>query len=134
MQQSPGSNTLPINLNVNEAAKPQQKLLLICKHAHLAASAPPGILSVRTEVATRSLSDGDRLPTIRKLTEQLNINPNTVAKVYRELELSGVIISQRGNGSFIRLGVDREAGLSAVENSKAEGALRANEVLNKNAE
>jgi GntR family transcriptional regulator len=78
---------------------------------------------VRTEVASGSLNDGDRLPTIRKLTEQLNINPNTVAKAYRELELSGVIISQRGNGSFIRLGSVPEAGLSAAEKTAKLSAL-----------
>jgi GntR family transcriptional regulator len=42
------------------------------------------------------------LPTIRALSERLNVNPNTVAKAYRELELKGIIVSERGSGSFIQ--------------------------------
>ena len=52
-------------------------------------------------VAADGFKPGDQLPTIRALSEQLNVNPNTVAKAYRELELKGVIISERGSGSFI---------------------------------
>jgi len=47
------------------------------------------------------LNEGDQLPTIRSLTDALNVNPNTVAKAFRELELRGVISSQRGRGSYI---------------------------------
>jgi GntR family transcriptional regulator len=36
------------------------------------------------------------------LSERLNVNPNTVAKAYRELELKGIIVSERGSGSFIQ--------------------------------
>lgn len=72
---------------------------------------------MRTEVAAGGLREGDRLPTIRKLTAQLNVNPNTVAKAYRELELSGVIFSQRGNGSFIRQSADQGTVLSDTAKS-----------------
>ena len=47
------------------------------------------------------LKEGDQLPTIRSLTEALRLNPNTVAKAFRELELKGTITSQRGRGSYI---------------------------------
>jgi GntR family transcriptional regulator len=53
-------------------------------------------------VANGALKPGDRLPTIRALSEQLNVNPNTVAKAYRELELKGLLVSERGSGSFIQ--------------------------------
>ena len=53
-------------------------------------------------VAAGAFKPGDQLPTIRALSEQLKLNPNTVAKAYRELELKGVIISERGSGSFIQ--------------------------------
>lgn len=53
-------------------------------------------------VAAGALRDGDQLPTIRALSAQLQVNPNTVAKAYRELELKGLIVSERGNGSFIQ--------------------------------
>ena len=54
-------------------------------------------------VAAGALKDGDQLPTIRALHQHLNVNPNTVAKAYRELELKGVIVSERGSGSFIKV-------------------------------
>jgi len=53
-------------------------------------------------VAAGTFKAGDQLPTIRALSERLNVNPNTVAKAYRELELKGIIVSERGSGSFIQ--------------------------------
>jgi GntR family transcriptional regulator len=53
-------------------------------------------------VAAGMFKPGDQLPTIRALSERLNVNPNTVAKAYRELELKGIIVSERGSGSFIQ--------------------------------
>ena len=53
-------------------------------------------------VAAGTFKPGDQLPTIRALSERLNVNPNTVAKAYRELELKGIIVSERGSGSFIQ--------------------------------
>lgn len=56
---------------------------------------------IYTAIGTGELREGDKLPTIKELSEQLEVNPNTIAKSYRELELKGVIASKRGNGSFI---------------------------------
>lgn len=53
-------------------------------------------------VAAGAFKPGDQLPTIRVLSERLKVNPNTVAKAYRELELKGIIVSERGSGSFIQ--------------------------------
>jgi GntR family transcriptional regulator len=47
------------------------------------------------------LRPGDQLPTVRQLAVELRINANTVARVYAELERSGVIETRRGVGSFI---------------------------------
>ena len=54
-------------------------------------------------MADGTLTHGDRLPTIRELHEVLGVNPNTVAKAYRELALKGLIDGQRGFGSFVKL-------------------------------
>ena len=54
-------------------------------------------------MADGTLAHGDRLPTIRELHEILGVNPNTVAKAYRELALKGLIDGQRGFGSFVKL-------------------------------
>ena len=56
---------------------------------------------IRLMVATGRLTSGDRLPPVRKLAEQLTLNPNTVARAYRELEAEGVVTSKRGSGVFI---------------------------------
>lgn len=47
------------------------------------------------------LSVGDKLPTIKDLKDLLEINPNTVAKAYRELEFMNILTSRRGSGCFI---------------------------------
>ena len=47
------------------------------------------------------LKDGDKLPSVRSLANQININPNTVQKAYAILETNGVIYSVSGKGSFI---------------------------------
>jgi GntR family transcriptional regulator len=44
---------------------------------------------------------GDQLPTVRQLAVDLAINPNTVLRAYRELELGGMLDSQQGTGTFI---------------------------------
>ena len=52
-------------------------------------------------VQSGELRVGEKLPPIRKLSEQLSINPNTTARVYRELELKGVLESKAGSGCFV---------------------------------
>src|SRR5450631_1656941 len=54
-------------------------------------------------MADGTLASGDRLPTIRELNLALGVNPNTVAKAYRELALKGLIDGQRGFGSLNKL-------------------------------
>jgi len=56
---------------------------------------------VRGGIASGSLSVGDQLPTVRQLSVDLSINPNTVARAYRELELGGVLETHQGTGTFI---------------------------------
>ncbi|MDQ2744963.1 MAG: GntR family transcriptional regulator [Chloroflexota bacterium] len=48
------------------------------------------------------LQVGDRLPTVREAAASATINPNTVMKAYRELELEGLVISRPGAGTFIQ--------------------------------
>ena len=56
---------------------------------------------LRAAIATHRLSPGDQLPTVRQLAVDLQVNANTVARVYAELERAGVIATRRGVGSFI---------------------------------
>ena len=57
---------------------------------------------VRGGVASGTLQAGDQLPTVRQLAVDLAINPNTVVRAYRELELGGLLESNQGTGTFIR--------------------------------
>ena len=56
---------------------------------------------VRGGVASGALSAGDQLPTVRQLAVDLAINPNTVVRAYRELELGGLLETHQGTGTFI---------------------------------
>src|ERR1700736_3373873 len=52
-------------------------------------------------IASGSLAVGDQLPTVRQLAVDLSVNPNTVVRAYRELEIRGVLDTQQGTGTFI---------------------------------
>lgn len=56
---------------------------------------------LRAAIATGRLGPGDQLPTVRQLAVDLQVNANTVARVYSELERAGIIETRRGVGSFI---------------------------------
>jgi GntR family transcriptional regulator len=52
-------------------------------------------------IASGGLRPGDQLPTVRQLAVDLAVNPNTVVRAYRELEIRGVLSTQQGVGTFI---------------------------------
>src|SRR3984893_2741006 len=52
-------------------------------------------------IATRTLLPGTQLPTVRQVAVDLAINPNTVSRAYRELEIRGTLETQQGTGTFI---------------------------------
>jgi len=56
---------------------------------------------VRGGIASGMLAAGDQLPTVRQLAVDLAINPNTVVRAYRELELGGLLETHQGTGTFI---------------------------------
>ena len=55
----------------------------------------------RTQILAGILQNGDRLPSVRELASQLAINPNTIQRAYRELEMGGWIATVPGKGCFI---------------------------------
>src|SRR5678815_4008002 len=52
-------------------------------------------------LAAGALKSGDQLPTVRQMAVDLAVNPNTVVRAYRELEIRGVVDTQHGTGTFI---------------------------------
>jgi len=63
------------------------------------------INQIKYMVASGRLAPGEKLPPVRKLAEQLLINPNTVARAYRELEAANVLNTRQGSGVFVAEGV-----------------------------
>lgn len=56
---------------------------------------------VQGAIATGALRPGDQLPTVRLVAVDLAINPNTVLRAYREMEIRGILDTQQGTGTFI---------------------------------
>jgi DNA-binding transcriptional regulator YhcF (GntR family) len=59
------------------------------------------VQQVRQALSLGVLRPGDQLPTIKEVVAGLAINPNTVMKAYRELDLAGVVEARRGQGTFV---------------------------------
>ena len=57
--------------------------------------------SIREQILTGILQEGDRLPSVRELAVELTINLNTIQRAYRQLEGDGWIVSVPGKGSFV---------------------------------
>jgi len=57
---------------------------------------------LRQLIATEQIKPGDRLPSIRQLSQTLNLNPNTVCRAYLELEQEKILISRRGGGTSVQ--------------------------------
>lgn len=75
---------------------------------------------VQGGLASGSLKAGDQLPTVRQVAVDLTINPNTVLRAYRELEIRGVLDTQQGTGTFIS---DRKPAMNNGERERQLGQL-----------
>jgi GntR family transcriptional regulator len=62
---------------------------------------------VRRGLLLGYLCDGDQLPTVREVAAALVVNPNTVAKAYRELERAGLVTPRAGQGTFVNGSIDQ---------------------------
>jgi GntR family transcriptional regulator len=85
------------------------------------------IEQIKRAVALGTLVPGEQLPTVKALALELTVNPNTVARVYRELERAGVIDTSPGRGSFIRAdgsGAEARRAVADVAHAAFEGAVR----------
>ncbi len=74
---------------------------------------------VKRGVALGTLAPGEQLPTVKALAVDLTVNPNTVARAYRELERDRVIETSPGRGSFVRSGGTALEAKRAVEDVAA---------------
>ena len=58
---------------------------------------------IKEAIAVGGLQVNDKLPSVRKLASELGINPNTVARAYRDLEHDGILRTATGSGTFVQL-------------------------------
>ena len=72
-------------------------------------------------VSSGELAPGSRLPTVRRLADDLGLAPGTVARAYRELEAAGLVVTRRGGGTRV---ADRPSSASAAVTSLLEEAAR----------
>lgn len=56
---------------------------------------------IKKKIVTSKLKCGDKLPSVRELSAQLKVNPNTLQRAYQELEREGITCTQRGMGTFV---------------------------------
>lgn len=75
---------------------------------------------VQAAVASGVLASGDQLPTVRQVAVDLAINPNTVSRAYREMEIRGMLDTQQGTGTFV---ADRKVEYSKDERDRLLGQL-----------
>ena len=91
---------------------------------HLERSGVPAYLQlvqqVRQAIRLGVLRPGDQLPTVKEVVGTLTINPNTVLRAYRELDLEGVAEGRRGVGTFVR---EQAAALPADDVKELRAAL-----------
>jgi len=72
-------------------------------------------------LATGALRPGEQLPTVRSLAVDLAVNPNTIARAYKELEIRGVLATQQGSGTFV---AEQKVSIDEVERQR-----RLNQIL-----
>ena len=78
------------------------------------------VAHLKHSVATGAIKAGEQLPSVRKMAEDLLINPNTVVRAYRDLESEGIVELRHGSGVFVRESVSGRADVM----KKAEPIMR----------
>ena len=64
------------------------------------------IQKIKADIVSGKIRGGDKMPSVRELSENFKVNPNTVQRVFLELEREGITYSQRGIGTFVSEGYE----------------------------
>ena len=78
------------------------------------------VQQVKEALRLGTISIGDQLPTVREVVADLAINPNTVAKAYRDLEREGLVVARQGRGTFVASTLAPAASLPHYKALRAE--------------
>lgn len=79
---------------------------------------------IRRAIVIGTLRADEALPSVRQLSADLRVNPNTVQQAYRELERDGVVYVRRGQGTFVAEALSAQPDRDKLASSVAERALR----------
>jgi GntR family transcriptional regulator len=92
--------------------------------------------NIKEMIVTDVWAENSKIPSVRELSEQLTLNPNTVQKAYRELEREGYIYTVSGKGTFVRgkSGIRRDPAMVDEMKSKVREAYRGLLLLGYNSE
>lgn len=75
---------------------------------------------IKKDIVLKVLKGGDKLPSVREMAEKYKVNPNTIQRVYQELERENITYTQRGTGTFITENDDK---IVSIKNKMAEEFL-----------
>src|SRR5262245_6145358 len=81
------------------------------------------IEQIKHAIESGAIAAGEQLPSVRQMAEDILINPNTVARAYRELEHEGIIELKHGSGAFIRESIAPRARLMQKAQGVVESAI-----------
>jgi len=76
------------------------------------------IQKIKADIIAGKLKGGERMPSVREFSETFKVNPNTVQRVFMELEREGITFSQRGIGTFVSEGAEL---INKLKTTQAEG-------------
>lgn len=76
------------------------------------------IQKIKADIVSGKIKSGDKMPSVRELSEDFKVNPNTVQRVFLELEREGITYSQRGIGTFVAEGYEIKEKLKTTQAQK----------------
>ena len=76
---------------------------------------------IKTRIASGELNGGDKLPSVREFSKQIKVNPNTIQRVYQELEREQLVFTQRGMGTFVTKNIDT---IKNLKKGRATGLIQ----------
>ena len=76
---------------------------------------------IKTRIASGELNGGDKLPSVRDFSKEMKVNPNTIQRVYQELEREQLVFTQRGMGTFVTKDIET---IQNLKKGRATGLIQ----------
>ncbi len=76
---------------------------------------------IKKEIVLKKIREGEKLPSVRELSTDLTVNPNTIQRAYTELEREGLVFTQRGMGTFATEDIEK---IRTLKNQMAKNLVK----------